>query len=163
MKFGVGIRKKLTGADLAVRVVQIASLLPVLYCLAASGYRGLFAQRGVFAVLFDLGMSVLPRWEALGLSALYRLTSSEMVFTFTMLGLALAWGLLSRPLLGERRGVAGRKLLAGLIAADLVLRLLPLRYNLAFGSAMAVVGFAARLICLVLVVLDLLAHRRQRA
>ncbi len=160
MKFGVGIPRKLTGAELAVRVVQIASLLPSLYILSASGYRGLFAQGGVLAALFDLGLSILPRWEALGLSALYRLTSRETVFYFTMLAFALAWGLVSRPLLGEKRGVAGRKLLAALIAADLVLRLLPFRFNLAFGAPMAAVGFTLRLACLILVVLDLRSHRR---
>ena len=160
MKFGVGIRNKLTGAELTVRVVQIASLLPGLYLLAASGYRGLFAQDGMFGLLFRLGMSLLPRWEAWALSVLYRLTSGELVFYFTMLGLALAWGLLSRPLLGPQRGVVGRTILAGLIAADLVLRLLPLSCNAAFGLPMAVIGFCTRFVCLVLVLLDLRAHCR---
>lgn len=160
MKFGVGIRKKLTGAELSVRVLQLSSLLPCLYVLAASGYRGMFAQRGVFSFLFDLGISLLPRWEALALSALYRLTSGEILFYFAMLALALIWGLASRPLLGERHGVAGRKLYAALIAADLLVRLIPLPFNLTFGRPMAAVGFAVRLVCLVLVVLDLLAHRR---
>jgi hypothetical protein len=160
MKFGVGLRRKLTGAELSVRVMQAASLLPCLYVLSASGYRGIFAQPGVFSSLFDLGVSLLPRWEALGLSTLYRLTSSELAFYFVMLALALIWGLVSRPLLGERHGVAGRKLYAALIAADLLVRLIPLPFNLTFGRPMAAVGFAVRLVCLVLVVLDLLAHRR---
>ena len=160
MKFGVGIRRKLTGAELSVRITQLASLLPCLFILSVSGYRGLFAQRGFIPALFDLGLSLLPRWEALGLSLLYRLTSSELAFYFSMLAIALILGLVSRPLLGEKLGVAGRKVYAALIAADLILRLIPARFNLAFGLPMSIAGFAVRLNCLVLVILDLTAHNR---
>ena len=160
MKFGIAIRRQLTGGELAVRIYQIASLLPCLYVLSASGYRGIFARYGVFSVLFDLGVSALPRWEALALSALYRLTSGELYFYFTMLALALVWGLVSRPALGERTGVTIRRIWAGLIAADLVFRLIPLRCNLVLGLPMAAAGFAVRLACLALILLDLRAHRR---
>ena len=37
MKFGIDIRGKLTGADLAVRIVQIAAGLPMLYLIILSG------------------------------------------------------------------------------------------------------------------------------
>lgn len=163
MKFGVGIRKKLTGAELSVRIYQAASLLPCLYVLSASGYRGIFAQRGLFSLLFDLGISTLPRWESLTLSTLYRLSSSELAVYFTALALALIWGMASRRLLGEKTGVTVRWVYAGLILLDLVLRLLPLRFNGVFGLPMAAAGFMVRLICLALVLLDLRAHRRANA
>lgn len=160
MTFGIGIRNRTTGAQASVEVLQIASVLPALYVFAASGYRGLFLQEGLFSRLFALGVSVLPRVEAVAMSFLYRKTSSEMIFYFALLAVALAVGLVTRRLFGEETGVIARKVYAGLIIADLVIRLLPLPCNGAFGLPMAAIGFAVRLACLVLVLLDLRACRR---
>ena len=44
MKFGIDIRGKLTGADLAVRIVQIASALPMLYLVILSGMLSLLTR-----------------------------------------------------------------------------------------------------------------------
>ena len=48
MKFGIGIRKRLSGAELYVIVYQISCVLPALYILIASGYMALFAKKGLF-------------------------------------------------------------------------------------------------------------------
>ncbi len=165
MKFGIGIRKALSGAGLYVMIFQIASLLPAVYIVIASGYMGIFAKTGVFSVLFDLGASAIPRWEALCVSLLYRLTSSEVAVHFALLGGALAFGFAAAALLrGEYRTArVSRIVFAALICADLILRLLPFHFNIAFGWPAAAVGVAVRLFCLALLLLDLRADRKNRA
>ena len=160
MKFGFENRKHLTGADLAVRVMQIAALLPAPYVIAIPGYPALISRRGVLSGLFDLGLSALPRLETLGLSALYHLTLSELAVYFAALGFALILGIASKRLL-ERFPRAARLMFAALIVLDLVLRLIPLNVNRAFGLAYGIAGFAVRLGCLALILLDLRAAKQQ--
>ena len=160
MKFGLDVRGKNTGADLAVRIVQIATMLPVLFTLVASGYYPLTATKNVFTYLFGLGASVIPRAWMLALSALYRQTASEIAVCAALLIPALAYGLLVNRFL---RGDAARRcrvVLLALIAADLIVRLLPLRFNLAFGLPTAIAAFLIRLGCLALVWLDLRAAKQ---
>ena len=161
MKFGLYYRHAYTGSDLYVLVQQIAALLIAPFMLFSSGYTGLFTSRGLLALLFDAGFSVLPRAEALALSLTYRRTESELIVFFSVLVFALALGLVyGRLLHGEKSGVVTRVVLAVLLSADLLLRLLPFSFNGAFGISAAVLGFAVRLACLVLVLLDLRACRR---
>lgn len=161
MKFGFENRKHLTGADLSVRVMQIAALLPAVYLITIPGYPAITTQRSVLSALFDLGFSALPRLETLALSFLYRKTASEMVLYFVMLIAALALGLAAKKLL-ERAPRTVRLVFAALIAVDLVLRLLPMRFNTVFGLPCAIAGFAIRLGCLVLILLDLRAEKQMQ-
>ncbi len=165
MKFGIGIRKRLSGAELYVIVYQISCVLPALYILIASGYMALFAKKGLFTVLFDLGMASVPRWEALALSLMYRLTSHESAVQLVLLGAALAFGLFAAKLLRGKYAAArnSRIVFACLIAADLVLRLLPFHFNIAFGFIAAAFGFLVRAACLVLIILDLRADKKAQA
>ena len=165
MRFGLYRRHAFTGSEIYVLVQQAAALLIAPFMLLASGYVGLFASRSLFALLFDAGLSVLPRAETLVLSLAYRRSESELVVFFSAMILALAWGLVSGKLLrGEKTGVATRIVLAVLLCADLLLRLLPFSFNAAFGFPAAVLGFAVRAACLVLVLLDLRAiHREEKA
>ena len=161
MRFGIDQRNRLTGSDLYVRVFQIASLLPVLYVLVACVHPAVFTTRNVFSVLFDAGMSALPRWEALVLSWLYRTTGSEVLFCFVMLAVALAFGLAAGRLLkGARRGRVVRIVLAILIVLDLILRVVPTSFRFSFGVPATVIGFIIRLGCLALILLDLRTDRR---
>ncbi len=158
MKFGINLRKTLTGAETAVRVFQICSLLPLAYMLVASGYPYLFTHESLFSVLFDLGIAAIPRAEALGLSLLYRKSGSEIVVYFVLLGFALLVGLAAKALLKgpERRVKTSRLVWAVLIGLDLILRLIPLPFaGLAFYAS--ALGFAVRLGCLALILLDLRA------
>ena len=145
-----------------MRVFQLSSLLPGLYFLVAAGFMAVAASDNLFSALFDLGLAAIPRWEAAALSALYRATGSETAVFFALVGAALALGLLAKLLQREKRRTAraGRYLFAGLIAADLVLRLLPLGVNRAFPLWAAAVGFVLRLACLVMIVLDLRAEKK---
>ena len=85
IRFGTDPRKRLNGSDLYVKTFQLASILPVFYLFMASGYMGIFSKRTVFSVLFDLGISVLPRAEALALSYIYRITDNELIMVFIMM------------------------------------------------------------------------------
>lgn len=165
MKFGVNLRREKTGAEVSVVIFQIMSLLPALYIFVLSGYYLLMTKPSVLKTLFDLGLSALPRAEGMVLSLLYRRASSEMVAFFTLMGFALAFGLLAeRMLKGDyRRAKTSRVVFAALIAVDLIVRLLPLRCNLAFGWPIAIIAFAIRLGCLALILLDLRADRKQSA
>ena len=155
--FGTDIRKALSGADLYVRVFQILSLLPVLYMFVAAGYPAVMTSRSLFSVLFDAGMSALPRAESLLLAALYRHTSSEICVYFALLAAALLLGILGNRCFRDNHnsGRTTRFVFAGLIAADLIIRLLPFACNSTFGLPAAVFGFAVRLACLGLIILDL--------
>lgn len=162
MKFGVNLRKVKTGAEVYVLIFQAASLLPALYVFVASGYPYLMTKGGFLDKLFDVGVAALPRWEALLLSLIYRLSASEMVTYFVLLGIALAFGLLAgRYLKGDHRIARNaRVVLAVLIGCELVFRLVPLRCNLVFGWPIVILTFLVRLACLVLILLDLRADRR---
>ena len=157
MKFGIDVRGKLTGADLAVRIVQIAAALPMLYLVIVSGWIALVTQKTAISYLFSLGVCTIPRAVALGLSALYRHTGGEVLFSMLLVAAALAYGVLMNRLLHSGRGRITRVVLAVLIAIDLILRLLPLGFPQAFGLPVEIAAFAIRAACLVLVILDLRA------
>lgn len=160
MKFGVNLRGRLTGAELAVRVFQIATLLPLSYILLASGYPYLYTHEGLFSVLFDLGLASLPKAEALALSLLFRRSASEILAFFTALAAAIAFGLLAERLLkgSERLARGSRRAWLGLIALDLILRCLPLPFA-PLPLYAQIIGFLVRLGCLLLILLDLRAAR----
>ena len=162
MRFGINIRNRLTGTDLYVRIFQLTGLAPVLYVLVACVHPAVFTSENVFSVLFRLGMSALPRWEALGLSRLYRMSHSEVLVCAAVLVFALIFGLAAGRLLKGGRGKARavRVVVAVLIVLDLAVRVLPLPFRFSFGIAAAVFGFVIRLGCLALVLGDLMADRR---
>lgn len=164
MNFGFEWRGRLNGAEAYVRIFQLSSLLPGLYILVAAGFMAVVTGNNLFSALFDLGLAAIPRWEAAALSALYRASGSETAVFFALVGAALALGLLAARLLREKRETArtGRYVFAGLIAADLVLRLLPLGINRALPVWAAAAGFAIRLGCLVMIWLDLRAEKKSR-
>ena len=165
MKFGIDARKKLTGASLYIYCFQACSLMPLLYILVASGYNGLTGKNGILAYLFDLGMSAIPRIEALGLSFVYRKVLSEITVYFLLAGIAFVFGIITDKLLknGERTAVRARIVFTVLIATDLVIRLLPFGFNTGFGLIPAIVGFAIRLVCLILIIADLIAYKKEKA
>lgn len=162
MKFGIDPRIKVSGAKLAVGVQQICAMFPVLYLFSVSSFPVTLTRRGLLSFLFDLGYSSLPRVEALGLSLLYRTSRRETLVNFVLLLLALVLGLAAASLLqGSRKKVrAVRWGMIGFIAVDLLLRLLPLHMNRAFGLPAAILGFAVQTACLLLTALDLWADRK---
>ena len=161
VEFGITTRKKLTGADLYVKIFQITSLLPLIYIFTASGYLGIFREKSILSMLFDIGIMGLPRAETLTLSTVYRQTGSELLVYFAILAVALILGLLSHKLFKEdlKRGIACRKVFVVLIAIDLVIRMIPLRFNLVMGWPALIVGFILRLGCVLLIMKDLKAEK----
>ena len=65
------------------------------------------------------------------------------------------------PDLFQRFPRAARLAFALCVAVDLILRLLPLSINSAFPVACSIIGFAVRLGCLALILLDLRAAKQQ--
>jgi len=165
MRFGLDERRFITGTGLYSRVFQITALLPAVYILLAAGYMELTTRQGPLAFLFNAGISALPRIEALALSFAYRITSSEIVVDFAVLAGGFVFGLIVKKLLfgDEKTARRTRIVLAALIGADLLIRLLPLRFNMAFGLTAAATAFAVRLCCLILIVMDLRAARTKGA
>ena len=157
MKFGIDIRGKLTGADLAVRITQIMAALPMLYLVILSGMLSLLTRETPITVLFSLGVCAIPRAVALGLSVLYRHTGGEVLFSMLLVAAALLYGVVMNRLLHSERGRTVRIVLAVLIAIDLIIRLIPLGFTQAFGLPCEIIAFALRAASLVLVVLDLRA------
>ena len=159
VEFGIDIRRKLTGADLYVRIFQICSLLPLPYIFVATAHPAILGTKNVLSVLFDLGLCMIPRAEAFGLSYLYRLTYSEVAVYYVMPAAALALGIAAGRILrgNPEASVNFHKALEVLICLDLVIRIVPVRANLAFGIPAAIAGFAVRAIYLYLVIRDLKA------
>lgn len=129
-----------------------------------SGYYSLISKQNVFSVLFDIGICILPKAETYCLAVLYRLCLSDILFCLTMLVFALVLGLAAKPLLrgDHKRAVISRIVFAALIFADLIVRLLPLKMNGVFGVVPEILGFVIRLGCLVMVILDLVADKREQ-
>ena len=157
VSFGIGIRKTLTGAELSVRIMQICAMLPVLYLFLGSGVTMVLVRRGILSWLFDIGFSCLPRLEVMGISVFYRISRSEVLVNFLLLGVALILGLVGGAILKGRTARTTRLVMITWIVADLVLRLLPFAFNKAFGFPASVIGFAVHSLCLVLTLLDLRA------
>lgn len=157
VKWGIGDWKTVTGAHLAVYVYQVASLLTLPYFLAVLGYPAIITTDNLLSFLFDVGVMTLPRIEALGLSLLYSTTSNEVLVYFTILIPALVVGIVFGKLLvkGSAMCITLRKVMAIFIALELVLRILPFGFNLAFGLPASVIGWLCQAACLLFVVLDL--------
>lgn len=157
VKWGIGDWKTTTGASLAVAIFQVASLMPLLYILGVLGYPAIITTKNALSFLFDVGIMALPRAEALGLSLLYSATSNEVLVYFCLLIPALVVGLMFGKLLikGSSACITLRKALVVFIACDLVLRVLPFGFNLAFGWPAAIIGWLVQAACLVFVILDL--------
>ena len=160
MKFGIDIRGKLTGADLAVRITQIAAALPMLYLVILSGMLSLLTHETPVTYLFSLGVCAVPRAVALGLSVLYRHTGGEVLFSMLLVAAALVYGVVMNRLLHSERGRTVRIVLAALIALDLIVRLIPLGFTQAFGLPCEIIAFVLRAVSLVLVLLDLRAGKK---
>ena len=83
-----------------------------------------------------------------------------IVFFFVMMAAALAFGIIAGKVLHGKREAAikARKVFMVLIIIDLILRVIPLSFNIAFGLPMAIIGFVIRLACLGLIYMDLRAE-----
>ena len=163
VQFGLKLTKRITGADICVYIQQFAAMLPVFYVCIASGYMATLTHRTVFSVLFDVGLSALPRALVFGISKLYVLAKSELLFCILILAYALALGLIANRLFHIKRDRSriAHFVFIVLIAVDLVLRLLPFEFNRTFGTAPAIIGFVLQLASLVLLVFDLIADRKR--
>lgn len=163
MKFGTSYKNRFSGAWLSVRLFQAVSILPAVFFFVASGYRGILYEKGILSFLFSLGFCSLPSGETMGLSALYRLTGSEILIHFILLGFALFAGLLLDRFLraSDKTGRVLRVVLISLCAVDLPLSfILPLRG--AFGWPAVVCGAAFRLCLIGLIVADFIAARKEK-
>lgn len=157
VEFGIDIRRKLTGADIYVRIFQICSLLPLPYIFVATAHPAIVSTRNLLSILFDFGMCLVPRAEAFGLSYLYRLTSSEVAVYFVLPIMALALGIAADRMLRGNPAASVRfhKAAAALIILDLAIRIIPVKANFAFGIPAAILGLMVRAACLYLVIRDL--------
>ena len=162
MSFGFD-RKKLTGATLALRILELSSALLPLYAMAAVGYPRLLTVESVFSFLCRLGASLVPRVWLWGLGWLYKLTAKEFLVCFALLVPALLIGLGADNLLRARAETARRARigLAAFLALEIVLHLLPLRINSVFGAAENLIAAAVLVLCLVLTLLDLRAEKNK--
>ena len=151
MSFGFD-RKKLTGATLALRILELSSMLLPLYVMA------------VFSFLCRLGASLIPRVWLLGLGWLYKLTAKELLVCFALLIPALLIGIGTDNLLRARAETARRARigLAAFLALEIVLHLLPLRLNGVFGTSANLIAAAVLALCLALTLLDLRAEKNKR-
>ena len=164
MKFGLNLRKKITGADLYLRIFQFSAILPVIYIAVLSGYPALITKKSVFSLLFDCGLSLLPRWESLAISKIYQSSLSEVLCIFIPLLLALITGIIGNHLLKKNVKSAAviHYFFIVMIAIDLVLRCLPFRFNASLGFWMWLFSFLLRLACLFFIILDLIAYKKEQ-
>lgn len=157
IRFGIQHRKVINGATLYLRIFQVAALFVLPYIFLINIYPAVITGHNIWSVLFELGLVSIPRAEALLLSFIYRLTLNEIIVYFIPLVIAFVYGLILNRLLDgpEKRAVLVRKILIILIALDLVLRLLPFRFNYSFAWYFVVAGCLVRAACLIFLILDL--------
>ena len=154
--------KAFSGARAAVVAFQIACLVPALFVVLASVYPYAMAAGGGYALFCDLGVSSLPRWLALGVSLLYRLTKSEVAAALALPAVALALGIVGKRLLdGKKTARVARIVLSAAIGADLVLRIWPLSWVSLYGWGCTVFAFLFRAACLGLLLWDLLKKKEE--
>jgi len=165
VRFGIDIRRQLTGADLYVRIFQICALLPLPYIFLSAVHPAVLSTRNLFSALFDLGMCSIPRTEAFAMAVLYRETLSEEAVYFIITGLAIVLGFAADRVIRGNPALSIRlhKAFAALICLDLAIRIIPVRANIIFGMPAEAAGFAVRALCLFLIVRDLKAHEKQNA
>lgn len=165
VRFGIDIRRQLTGADIYVRIFQICTLFPLPYIYISMIHPAIYGTRNLLSVLFDTGMSSIPRAEAYALSFLYRTTLSEEAVYFIMLAVAIALGFAADRVLRGNRDLSVRmhKAFEVLICLDLAIRIVPVRANYAFGIPAAIAGFAVRAFCLYLLIRDMKAYEKTKA
>ena len=163
IRFGIDVRRQLTGADLYMRIFQICALLPLPYLFLAWAHPVILETRNPVAAMFDIGICALPRVEAFALSCFYRAKLSEMTVYFVILIIAIALGFAAVNILRGNPEISIRmhRIFAVLIACDLVIRLIPVKANIAFGLPAAIAGFAARAVCLWLIMFDLKAYKAE--
>ncbi|MBQ3481779.1 MAG: hypothetical protein IJH48_05490 [Oscillospiraceae bacterium] len=160
MSFGFD-RKKLSGATLSLYFLEFSAALPTLYVLVAVGYPGLLTTKGLFSFLFRLGASLVPRVWLWGLAWLYKLTARELLVCFALLIPALLIAVAADGQLRAKRETARRAriVFAALLTLEIVLHLLPLRLNTAFGTSANVIAVVVLVLCLALTLLDLRAGK----
>ena len=152
-----------TGADIYVLVFQSISVIFPLFVIATALYPDMLFLGGVVSFIWNFGICALPRVETVPLSLLYRLTSGETVVALAVLAVAIAFAVIAKRLFSEEKtAFASRVTVVCLIAADLIVRLLPLHSSRVFGLPEEICAFVFRLVCLGLVAGDLVAEIRKR-
>ena len=155
-------KRSFSGAAAYVVTLQASFLATVPFILVASDTSSVISKHGVLQFLFEAGICSLPRAIALALSSLYRATSGEIWFCLALAAFALVFGLLrSRIFPPEGKSPAVRCVFAALVAADLVVRLLPFSFNRVFGAAPSVVGSVVRLAALGALVYDIIKIKKK--
>ena len=164
MRYGKYLTKKLSCSDIYLVILRVLAMLASLYLIIAPGKMSVLTSRGVLSYLFDLGMESMPKALEYGLAQLYVFSRSEIAVCLVMLAFVLAFALAAGSLLHGRRPTAKwtRIVLALLVFADLIVRLLPLHINKAFGPAASIPAFVIRLVCLALILVDLIYESRRK-
>ena len=156
-------KNALSGSLIYTRVFQVSCLLPLVYIFAVSGSGRIITEKGILSFLFDLGVSLLPRWLSLGLSCIYRLLGNEVILYFLLALIALAFGFIAKPLFSGRKSGAVRIIFLVLICADLILRFVPLGFRPSFGLTVTVISFAVRAVCAGLLLFDIITAKKKPA
>ncbi|MBQ3290937.1 MAG: hypothetical protein IJH43_01010 [Mogibacterium sp.] len=162
LTYGLDVRRGISGAELYVKIFQIISILPLPYIFIAPVYMGILHSKNIFSVLFDLGMAAVTRAEAFLLSYLYGSTGSECIVYFILPGVALILGIFAGNILkgNESLSLKVHYAAAALISLDLLIRLIPIYANIAFGLPAEISGFIIRSLCLYLVIKDIRSAAR---
>ncbi len=156
-------KNTLTGSLIYTRIFQVSCLLPLVYIFAVSGSGQIITEKGILSFIFDLGVSLLPRWFSLGLSYIYRLSGNEVVLFFLLAFTALIFGFLAKSLFSGRKKGAVRIVFIALVCADLVLRFVPLGFRPSFGLTVTVISFAVRAVCAGLLLFDIITAKKKPA
>ena len=153
-----------TGTVIYVLLFQAASLIFPLFVIATALYPDLLYMKGIPAFLFELGTCLLPRWEAMLLSLLYRATTSEIITAIVVPSAALAAGIIIRRLISEggRTAFATRISAAALVACDLLFRLLPFHANRVYGLPAGICSWLFRALCVSLILYDIISDLKKK-
>ena len=148
-------RKLPSGSELYTLIFQVVSLLPLPYMVLLTGSFSVLIRHGMTAVMFELFMACVPRIWLFIVSALYRVTINEILVYFLILSVPLALGLYVKKYLYEKdRMRILSKILIIFTLTDLLVRIVPLKYNQLFSFGYQVIGIIVCIISLIALLKD---------
>ena len=138
--------KKRDLTRLSVHIEQGILLIPLLYILTVSGSNYQVMEYNFITFTFDLGISLMSRVILLMTSLLYRLSRNEVIVYFFLAVLSLLTGILAtKTILHKRKQKKNYyRIILCFLLSDLVLRILPLRFNKIIDPRIEIFSFIFR-------------------
>ena len=146
--------KKQDLTKLYIHIEQGILLIPLLYILTVSGSNYQVTEYNFITFAFEAGLSLIPRIALLFTSFVYRTSRNEVITYFFLAVLSLVLGILASKTILHKRNQKKiyHQIVIAFLCMDLLLRLLPMRFNRIFDLRIEIFSFLFRVFLLYLMV-----------